>query len=182
MSAGLALKNGFDGIYFIGIHYAGWDHQKDGYDDKTIHQPSHYVQLFEKNKKNRLSGMIQRNILKGHRPLIYDYGRLAEHYDFSLFDSNDLIPTIIPNWDNSPRSAKRGWVFHNSTPRAFGAHFERALQFVMKRDDPKPKVLFIKSWNEWAEGNYLEPDHRYGLQYLQEIKRVIEENKINSNY
>ena len=37
----LAIKNGLDGIYFIGIHYIDWPHKKDGFDNKTIHQPFH---------------------------------------------------------------------------------------------------------------------------------------------
>jgi hypothetical protein len=178
----LALKNGLDGFYFIGIHYAGWDHKKDGFNDKTIHQPSHYVQLYEKDSKNRISGMIRRNLFKGRLPVIYNYGKLVRSYDFGLFNSNDVIPTIIPNWDNSPRSGRRGWVFHNSTPGDFGYHFEKSVQFVLKREEPNPKIIFIKSWNEWAEGNYLEPDHRYGLQYLEALKRVIENNHIDTIY
>ena len=116
--------------------------------------------------------MIQRDLLKG-RPDIYNYSTLVKHYDFSLFRGKDFIPTIIPNWDNTPRSGRKGWVFQGSTPESFGVHFESALQYVLKRPASKPKILFIKSWNEWAEGNYLEPDQRFGLQYLEEIKKVI---------
>lgn len=170
----LAKNSGLDGIYFIGIHFdKNWNHKKCGYDDKTIHQPSHYVEIFEKLFINHLNGMIQRNLLKGLQPLVYDYHKLVRHYDFSFLNPNDIIPTIIPNWDNTPRSGKKGWVFHESTPEAFGEHFDNALQFVLKRPASKPKILFIKSWNEWAEGNYLEPDQRYGLRYLEEIRKVL---------
>jgi hypothetical protein len=172
----LAVKNGFDGIYFIGIHYLGWDHHKDGYDDKTIHQPTHYVQVYERIKKNRLQGMIQRNLFKCI-PDIYNYRDLVKHYDFGLFDGKDFIPTILPNWDNTPRSGKRGWVFHRSTPEAFGEHLDNALQYVLKRPESKPRILFIKSWNEWAEGNYLEPDMQWGRGYLEAIREVIKKNR-----
>jgi len=170
----LAKKNGIEGFYFIGIHKdKDWDHKRIGYDDKTIHQPSHYVQIYERKLKNHLNGIIQRNLLKGLRPLVYDYRKLARHYDFSFSNPNDLIPTIVPNWDNSPRSGKRGWVFHKSTPESFGEHFEESVQFILKRDISLPKMIFIKSWNEWAEGNYLEPDQRYGLRYLEEISKAL---------
>jgi hypothetical protein len=30
----------------------------------------------------------------------------------------------------------------------------------------------IKSWNEWAEGNHLEPDVKFGLKWLEALKNV----------
>lgn len=168
----LAQQNGIDGMYLVGIHYIDWDHRKEGYDDKTIHQPSHYVQVYERKKIRRLQGIAERNLRKD-RPDVYPYKDLVESYDFDLFREKDFLPTIIPNWDNTPRSGKKGWAFHGSTPAAFAHHAEEAIKFVMKRPHPLPKILFIKSWNEWAEGNYLEPDQRYGLKYLEELNRVI---------
>ena len=35
-------------------------------------------------------------------------------------------------------------------------------------------IIFIKSWNEWGEGNYLEPDLKFGKSYLEELKRALE--------
>jgi hypothetical protein len=177
----LAVQHGFNGIYFIGIQDEKWDHERDGFNDRTIHQPSHYVKLYESWLPNRLAGIIDRRILK-YRPVIFDYSGLTNSYDFSKFRDRDFIPTIIPNWDNTPRSGKKGWVFHHSSPGLFGRHFEEALKFVMAREPGKPKILFIKSWNEWAEGNYLEPDSRWGMEYLESIDQVLKKYKINSSY
>ena len=73
----------------------------------------------------------------------------------------NVYPCAIPNWDNTPRSGHRGVVLHGSTPGLFRKHLRDLLEQVR----PKPaehRVLFIKSWNEWAEGNHLEPDLKFG--------------------
>ena len=35
-------------------------------------------------------------------------------------------------------------------------------------------IIVIKSWNEWAEGNYLEPDSVNGRNYLKVTKEISE--------
>ncbi|MEO5775560.1 MAG: glycoside hydrolase family 99-like domain-containing protein [Flavobacterium sp.] len=41
------------------------------------------------------------------------------------------------------------------------------------RNHPEnPNFVVIKSWNEWAEGNYLEPDLKYGHEWLNAVKEV----------
>ena len=72
-----------------------------------------------------------------------------------FFDKNTDInekvcPSIITGWDHTPRSAKNGTVFSEETPAQFAAHAKTVLE------NAKGKFVFIKSWNEWAEGNYLE--------------------------
>ena len=38
---------------------------------------------------------------------------------------------------------------------------------------PEP-FLFINAWNEWAEGNHLEPDLRWQTSYLEATRRCLQ--------
>lgn len=78
-------------------------------------------------------------------------------------------PCVFPNWDNTPRSGKNGIVLHNSTPEYFRIHVRQALQ-INNGIPLEQNLLFVKSWNEWAEGNHLEPDLRFGKAYLEVIR------------
>ena len=82
-------------------------------------------------------------------------------------DSRDgIIPTIIPNWDHSPLTGKKAFILHGSNPELFRSHVDDVLDVL--RDKPQEhRIAFVKSWNEWAEGNYLEPDMKFGTGYLE---------------
>jgi len=81
----------------------------------------------------------------------------------------------VPNWDNTPRSGANGLVLHGSTPELFGIQLQNAVEKVRKRESQN-RIIFVKSWNEWAEGNHLEPDIKYGRRYLEEIRSAIQAN------
>jgi lipopolysaccharide biosynthesis protein len=82
------------------------------------------------------------------------------------------FPCLIPNWDNSPRSGVRGFILHDSTPDLFRTHVKQTLGVVNARE-LEDRIVFVKSWNEWAEGNYLEPDARFGHQYLDVLREQV---------
>jgi hypothetical protein len=85
---------------------------------------------------------------------------------------NRDFPCVIPNWDNTPRSGRNGIVLHGSNPELFRIQLKKALGLI--RDLPtSERFVFLKSWNEWAEGNHLEPDLRFGKAYLEVIKAEI---------
>ena len=104
----------------------------------------------------------------------------------ALFQYQDAVPLLIPespsdygsypcvitNWDNTPRSGSRGSVLHNATPEAFRMHVRSALRYVADRP-PQHQLVFLKSWNEWAEGNYLEPDRIWGRAFLETFRDTL---------
>jgi hypothetical protein len=81
-------------------------------------------------------------------------------------------PVALSNWDNTPRSGRRGFVLEGGTPELFRRHLRQALERVSERP-PEHRIVFLKSWNEWAEGNYVEPDERFGRAYLEVIRDEV---------
>jgi hypothetical protein len=103
------------------------------------------------------------------KPYIYPYEKALPNLLATMESDHEDYPCVFPNWDNTPRSGKNGWVLHGSTPELFGIHFRKALHLVQHLP-AEHRIIFVKSWNEWAEGNHLEPDLRFGRAYLQVIK------------
>ena len=89
------------------------------------------------------------------------------------FDSDENVyPAIYPNWDHSPRSGKNGFIVVDSTPELFEKHVSQVLDEI-KNKRPEHQIAFVKSWNEWGEGNYMEPDLKYGKGYLNAMLRQL---------
>jgi len=172
----LAVKNGFAGMYFIGVNHLEWDYKKDGFNEVTVYLPGHYVDTYQKNLFRSLKNSFKRHFLSGF-PLVIPYKNVIKHYQFDKFANKDFIPCILPNWDNTPRAGKRGMVFHNATPEIFKQHLKIAINFVLKNNRTH-NLLIIKSWNEWAEGNYLEPDKQWGHKFLESIKEALAEIEV----
>ena len=80
--------------------------------------------------------------------------------------------TVFVDFDDSPRRGIRAVITKGSTPRKFGKYLRKAIQKSKKEGN---FYLFINAWNEWGEGNYLEPDTRHGYSYLRQIKRILQE-------
>ena len=104
--------------------------------------------------------------------MIHSYSDVVKSA-FSEFPADPrFLPCVLPNWDNTPRSGRRGVVFAKSSPELFREYLVKGLALIEKRP-PESKICFIKAWNEWAEGNYLEPDRQFGHAYLDVIRQEI---------
>jgi Glycosyltransferase WbsX len=105
-------------------------------------------------------------------PIVRSYPRFSSKMPV-LLPGRMSYPCVVPQWDNTPRSGKRGVVLHGASPPVFEAQVRRGLELMADRDF-EHRVIFVKSWNEWAEGNYLEPDRRYGRAFLEAFKAGLQ--------
>jgi hypothetical protein len=78
---------------------------------------------------------------------------------------------VLPGWDNTPRSGYRGVVYEGETPELFETYLRKAATRVADHPEER-RIIFVKAWNEWAEGNYVEPDSVSGHAYLDAIRSV----------
>ncbi len=123
--------------------------------------------------KQKLKVTIYNKIIKS--PIRTDYRKAISYLINTEVDSaNDVFPAIIPNWDHTPRSGIRGSVFEHATPASFKKLAIKAFRVINKKPQNR-KFVFLKSWNEWGEGNYMEPDIKYGNGFLNALKEAIKE-------
>lgn len=121
-------------------------------------------------------GKIFRNLRQGvlsPSMKIYDYREAKELMQKRSFEY-PYYPCIMVGWDNTPRRGKRAIIIKNQRPDIF----EESLRFGLEklnsfRAHLDERFLFINAWNEWAEGNYLEPCLENGHSYLEAIKKVL---------
>lgn len=106
-------------------------------------------------------------------PQIIRYKDYAKVVLNNFPDMSGIAPQVLPNWDHTPRSGRRGYLLVGSTPKAFGKLMRKLLEKISNHKN-KPSFIMIKSWNEWGEGNHLEPDQKYGKGYLEELRKAIE--------
>lgn len=169
----LAIKNGLKGIHFVAHTYRPDDIEKLlslGYDAVNV------VRLFE---YQRIGLSLFRMALNKINREIFKHGFWCQYKDAMKYFSGDedrwenVYPTIVPNWDHSPRTGKFGGILKNSTPELFQKHVEKTISYVQDKSS-EHRVVILKSWNEWAEGNYMEPDLKHGRGYLEALKRALE--------
>lgn len=117
---------------------------------------------------SRRNVVLMRAARKLGLPEIYPYARRPVPRPRSTL-RRPVYPCVYPNWDNTPRSGRRGLVAHGSSPERFRVHVDDAVRRLVVMP-PERRLLFVKSWNEWAEGNHLEPDRRDGHGYLEALR------------
>lgn len=100
-----------------------------------------------------------------HRPYALDYSKYIIESTRFFKEHTSLIPCLIPNFDHSPRSSYNGLILKGSTPKKWH-DFCKNIRIIENNTNKQDSIVFIKAWNEWGEGNYLEPDLKYGKGYI----------------
>ena len=170
----LARENGLEGFYFFGLSQGGGEYArwKDLPYDAVV-----YDCLNDTFNHPEDDGFRQRLVKRLRRKLFgYPYTTSYVNYisrtrEF-LAANPGLCPCIEPDFDHSPRSGGKWIIVDGSTPERWGELCRVAADAVASRENGDGLVL-IKSWNEWGEGNYLEPDMKWGHAYLDAMAEVL---------
>ena len=85
-----------------------------------------------------------------------------------------LFRCVTPSWDNTARRNKNATIAVGSSPELYGDWLKHTVQ-NFEPYSPDESFVFINAWNEWAEGNHLEPCIKYGRKYLEATKKALEE-------
>ena len=105
---------------------------------------------------------------------IFDYEKFIDIQINNKFVAN-VSPCIVPMWDNSSRKTTNAFIFTDGTPDKYKKWLNHIIKFFPWHENPE-KYLFINAWNEWAEGNHLEPCQKWGTKYLEVTKEALNEN------
>ncbi len=168
-----AINYGFEDLFIVGTSKSKDDlpYKQMGFD---AHISNAYHVSFNKEVRNwRYRWSIFSKML-GNRISPTRISAKKVFRDMKIVDSDvETYPMVLPNWDNTARSAKRGVVLEGATPQLFEGELEKAKTYLDQKSAYKEKFLIIKSWNEWAEGNVLEPEAKFEYGFLNSIKKIF---------
>lgn len=183
----LAKKNGLKGIYFIGIQHNMLPEQRTFKNFFLKNMPDRSTELYDEVIKAGFDAVNSRGYNRGDYYAIPFYkmmwdkiiNKLFKRKNLSICNQKtinkylyveadkreDVFPTLMPNWDRTPRSGRKARIYVNSTPQVFEDQINKVSNIIKDKPEDR-KIIFLMSWNEWAEGNYVEPDLKYGKGYL----------------
>lgn len=165
----LAKQNGLDGFYFFGFTFST-DKTKEilakGYNcvvaDYILNFRISETSFFQK---------IRRKLF--HYPNILHYDDYAKYVLSHYSMTKNIHPCINPNFDHSPRSRESGCVICDHSPEKWGNLCKDILKECSIREG-NDNLIFVKAWNEWGEGNYLEPDTHFGKKFINSTRLALD--------
>lgn len=172
----LAVQNGLKGIHFVARQFRNTALDEllaMGFD--ATYQERTENAMYGDGKlsiKSRFVAKIQR--LVGVTISINKHDFLKKYKLLANADATktNVYPTLLAGYDRSPRAGRKAQIFYNFNPESWRLHVKDILSYVKDKEDDK-KIVFLKSWNEWGESNYIEPDLKYGTAMLDILKQEL---------
>ena len=165
-----AVKAGYPGLYLGYAQKSDGSFLSSGFDFAFEFQPS-FTRLPKLSNNKWVKKVLNKiGIEEKIQSSIYDY---EEYSKFQMHHSfqNKVYPGITPMWDNSPRK-NHAFILKDSTPEKYGNWLKYIRDNYSWKNVPE-NFVFLNAWNEWAEGNHLEPCQRWGLDYLKITKVIL---------
>ncbi|WNM59880.1 glycoside hydrolase family 99-like domain-containing protein [Candidatus Nitrospira allomarina] len=108
-----------------------------------------------------------------YQGVLFDYAQTSENFIRRPWPSYKLFKGVMPSWDNTARRQDVSHVFVGANPERYEYWLRQVVEQTRRFHFGDERVVFINAWNEWAEGNHLEPDREFGHQYLVATKNGL---------
>lgn len=160
-----AVASGLPGLFFV------FDHTEVG-DRRTEFCDS----FLNSTKPLKFGSVLSRLMgkLAGKRTISRDgpkldfYKDCVAHLNRLTYPDTRHWPVIFPGWDTSIRHGALGQILLENSPDLFGQSLDGLIRSLAGRPEDR-RVVMVKSWNEWAEGNLMEPSAEFGRAYLETL-------------
>lgn len=178
----LASKEGIGDFFFLAhiAHNQEWLALKDGGIDYYLRQQngkgydglidSQYRKVLYLNLREKSKFRLRQAL---RLPNVYSYRDAISKVVSEIDRDSRVFPEVFPNFDHSPRSKGRELIYVGDSPELFRQYMCEILQAIRDKPDSR-QIVFVRAWNEWGEGNYLEPDTKNGLSYLEALRNALE--------
>jgi len=133
--------------------------------DAVVEFPPHGLRTVTMNEQLDLCDPEFRGTVVDYRQFVVDCVTTRD-------PSYTLHRTVMPGWDNTARRMHQALVFAHASPEVYEL-WTREVVAQTRRKPPGERLMFVNAWNEWAEGAHLEPDRRFGRQYLEATQRAL---------
>lgn len=162
-------KNGIDNLHVSLVQSFGLTDPNIYGGDSAVEFPPHGIITGEVSK-------TMPNLVKEFGGNIYDYRDVVSRYVNKRPDYYKYFRGTMLSWDNTARRGANSNIFAYADPKEYRKWLTGVIDYTTNYNDDEYQYIFINAWNEWAEGTHLEPDEKYGTQYLQATKDSLYSN------
>jgi len=165
----LAIREGFPGIYLIAENAT----------EKFIPLFDRYLcsgASFKRRKTSNPLQFVREQLIRRFNcnslgPIVFDYEKTILRRSRDSLGSSE-IPVLLTGWDTTPRHKGRGTIYKGFSLQVFRESLQNIVAQLKLQQAEQP-IIVVKSWNEWAEGNIMEPDDVFGDALLKAYKDTV---------
>lgn len=165
----LAAQDGFSGIHIVSIN----EEPKGNDYIEAVARYGNYTEYdyhFWRQKYNALIYRLKLPLNK--KTNILNYKTVWENMIREMpLEGIKTYPGAVVTYDETPRKGRDACFIAGASPELF----EKYLRMQIRKAEEvyHAEYIFIDAWNEWGEGNYLEPDTEHQYAYLEAVKNAL---------
>lgn len=155
------------------------DPREFGFDASVEFAPDWWNKGAQLNADSDLLNGADRNLKQVcETNYIHSYQGLSEAMMAKEAPGYKWMRCVTPSWDNWARRNEDASVFLDSTPEQYRTWLASSIDNTNLRLHGEERIVFVNAWNEWAEGNHLEPDQKFGHAYLEATRQALKDGQV----